>query len=229
MQTWEQVKDRRFGDTWQPYELEQSFEAIAGGVACPGKQPGHAIIAGLRPVRQKDIYEIHVLDEVQSPDLWELLSRCHSMIPKYRISRMEDDSFRWYGDGLNSAMQAIAQKVNEEGRPLGVRRPESGELRIITSSRLLNMGERALPFILTELRRYLMDDRRELHLHGAKVAHTLHNIRQDEIADLRFGDQPSIEALAYAVLELRDTAAQLFAARFNPPKEQGPYDPMAFV
>ncbi len=228
MTIWEQVKDRRVGEIWQPYELRDCFVAIAGGVACPGKRPGFAIVAGLRPIQQKDFYEIDLLAEAESSDPYELLSKCQGLMTRYYIDRMEDTRFSWYGDGRNAAAQAIVRKLNDEGRPLGSHRPAWRELSIITAS-VLNMDEQAMPFMFSQLKQYTTVGRNQLHLHGCKAEYTMRAIRPEEIPGLVFGDYPDIEALGFVVSELRETAARMYEDKLNPPKQQEPYDPMQFV
>ena len=70
---WQQVKDRPLGYPWQTAELCHCFEAVRGGVAFPGKNPGFAVVAGLRRLRGDNIHEVCLLDEVESDDMGALL------------------------------------------------------------------------------------------------------------------------------------------------------------
>lgn len=70
------------------------------------------------------------------------------------------------------------------------------------------------PYILSEIKRLLKQDRRRLFLPGdSKIPAYLSGIEADEIPDLQLGDYPAIEALAFAVIEMlwderQDVSAQ---------------------
>jgi len=58
---WQEVKDRPLGYPWQTGEVCQCFEAVRGGVAWPGKNPGFAVVAGLRRIWDENSHVKHCL------------------------------------------------------------------------------------------------------------------------------------------------------------------------
>lgn len=216
----EQVRDRPIGHVWQHGELERYFAAVAGGVAFPGKRPGFAVIAGLRPFRQKDHYEIHVLDEVESPDMGELLRSCHGLIAEYHIRMMERELFRWYGDTRNTAAVNLMHTINGDG-------PRETRLQITWAYPVLNVGQ-PYAFMLTRLKEYLGENRKQLFLRGSRTQHTLTEVPPDELAELTFGDYPPVEALAFVVMGLRNHAERMVAEKAQQRQPQEPYNPLTW-
>ncbi len=63
--------------------------------------------------------------------------------------------------------------------------------------------EHLYPYILAEIKGLINPEKRHLFLKDSKVANYLSGIEPGEVVDLQLGDFPAIEALAFAVLEMR--------------------------
>ena len=217
---WEQVKDRPIGHVWEHGELERHFAAVEGGLAFPGKRPGFAVVAGLRPFKEQGHYEIHVLDEVESPDLGELLRACHGLIAKYHIRMMERELFCWHGDTRNTAALTLIHTINGN-------RPRETRLQITWAYPVLNVGQ-PYAFMLTRLKEYLTADRKQLYLRGSRTQHTLTEVPPDELAELALGDFPPVEALSFAVMGLRNRADRIMQERVSRQQPPETYDPLTW-
>jgi hypothetical protein len=215
---WDQAKELPLGHPWNMDDLRYHFRAVWGGVAFPGKNPGFAVVAGLRPVQQKDVYEVHVLAEAESPDLGELLRQCRALGSAYHIGGLAtDEAFRWLGDWRNAAAGRVVQEVNGEGRPFygAMSRPGREQLQI-SSTPILDMKDQPYAFMLSLLRQNLAEGRKQLFLHGSRMQHYLTAIQPEDIFQLQFGAFPAIEAVSFVVAGLRDHAEQLLRARLSP-------------
>ena len=73
----------------------------------------------------------------------------------------------------------------------------------LTSTAMLSM-ERPYSYIIPQIKDLIREDRRQLYLKDSKIINYLGGIQAAEIADLELGDFPAIEALAFAVIEMRD-------------------------
>ena len=207
MMTWEQAKNLPIGHVWHHLDLWKYFAAIAGGVAYPGKRPGFAVVAGLRPVENERYHEIHVLDEAESSDLGELLRLCHGLIPKYH--GLPDQRFGWFGDWENTAAQTLIRDVNGAGGA-----PQSTDLDI-QSSPVLDM-EAPYPFIVARIHGYTLDKQKMLHLRNGLLESRLRELPLDGLSELPFGSYPAAEALAFVVEGLREEAQRLWNAMAHP-------------
>jgi hypothetical protein len=213
---WDQVRDRPIGHVWERAELRQYFEAIAGGVAYPGKRPGFGVIAGLRPIRGEGQYEIHILDEVESADLGELLRLCRGLIPKYQTG----EEFCWYGNWKNTAAETLIHELNSREKD------HAADLRIL-SSPILDM-ETPYSFMVARLRQYTTEGEKSLFLRGSQTATHLTDIQPEEIFELPLGSFPAVEALAFVVEGLRAEADSIFWDRQHPPeREPIDWDPLS--
>ena len=212
---WEQAKELPLGYPWSLDDLRQSFHAVWGGVAYPGKNPGFAVVAGLRPIQQKDIYEIHVLGEAESPDLGDLLRQCRGLASTYYIRGLAADKpFQWVGDWKNTAGQRIILEQNQEGQCW------SGRDRLMIGSTPILDMEQPYLYMVAKLKEYLRGGHKQLFLKGSRVVHYLTEIGPEDVSDLKFGAYPAVEALAFVVVGLRDHAEQTLRARMYPPRPQ---------
>ena len=149
---WEQAKDLPIGHVWDHRDLGKHFQVVAGGLAYPGKRPGFAVVAGLRPVHYEGQYEIHVLDEIESPDLGELLRLCRGLTPKYHRPPSPDEYFLWFGDYRNTAAQALIRDLNSP-----TSRFPTFDL-CIRSTSILNMAT-PYAFMVAKIREYTVSVR----------------------------------------------------------------------
>lgn len=189
---WRDVKEAELGRVFETKALKDCCKAVHGGVAWPGKRPGFAVVIAMDRTRHIDNYDVCVLDEYESFDIRELVRQCSVLDFKYLPEH-------WIGDWKNDAAQQFIQETQGENR---------------TQDRQLNLSwtpmldmEQLYPYILAEIRKLLAGDHRQLLLKDSKTRSYLSEIEGSEIADLERGAYPAIEALAFAVIEMRCWAA----------------------
>ena len=192
MLTWEDVKEAELGRTFDIKALKDCCKEVYGGVSWPGKRPGFAVVVGMDPKKHLDSHDVVILDEFESFDMRQLVRQCGVLDFKYLPGQ-------WIGDWKNDAANKFLSEMNDE--------PKDGNRR---SERQLDLGltpmfdmEQLYPYILAEIRRLLAPDHRQLSLKDSKVRGYLSEIEGSDIADLERGAYPSIEALAFAVIEMR--------------------------
>ena len=206
---WEQAKNLPIGHVWHHRDLWKHFAAVAGGVAYPGRRPGFAVVAGLRPVGSERHHEIYVLDEVESPDLGQLLRLCHGLIPKYHDPALPDELFRWFGDWQNTAAETLIRDLNATAS--GSRMHDLD----VRSATVLKM-ETPYAFMVAKLCDYTREGQKTLHLRGSRVTSCLTEIPQGELSELAFGSYPAVEALAFVVEGLRKEAKNIWHRMRHP-------------
>ncbi len=206
--SWEQIKDYKIGRVWSRDELQQCFVAVLGGVALPDKQPGFAVVAGLRPVRERgENYRIHILAEFESYDSRELLRRCAGFSESYNIRSRENESFQWVGDGKNTALQAIVNEIHEDRRSSRSGSADESRDRLLIVNTAILLDATAYQFMVPTLKSYRDPKREQVTLHGSTLEERLHQIGEaEDLTELRLGAYPAIEALAFVVQELRHKA-----------------------
>lgn len=188
MLEWKDVKNARLGEPFENKALKSCCKAVYGGVSWPGKRPGFAVVIAMDRTRRIDNHDVCLLDEFESFDIRELVRQCSVLDFKYLPDQ-------WIGDWKNDAAQQFMQQLESENRTHG--RPLN-----LSWTAMFDM-EQLYPYILAEIRRLLSTDRRQLFLKDSKIRGYLIEIAGGEIADLQRGDHPAIEALAFAVIEMR--------------------------
>jgi len=178
----------KLGQSFDSKGLERCCKAVYGGIAWPGKRPGFTVVVTMDRFEQygTQIYEICLLDEVESQNMWELVKQCGTLDFKYNPSV-------WIGDNKNPTADQFIRDINSEthGRSLSIQRTS-----------MLDM-DRPYQHILQNIGHMLNDERRELFLKGSRIVEYLREIREDAEIELELGEYPAIEALAYAVLEMK--------------------------
>lgn len=192
----EELRTLPLDHAWTPEVLRENFAAVMGGVAYPGKRPGHAVVAGLCHPRAKDDIEIHVLAETESPDLGDLLRTCRALGQKFRPAGMRPhDFFHWIGDGRHVGAGEIIWRLNQEPGN------EYNQLSIEPTTLLDDPTPYLTMFaLLSDLTK---PETKRLYLHGSKVEPAMHEIPPGEVAETKLGTAPGIEALAFVVAGLR--------------------------
>lgn len=192
----EELRTLPLDHPWTPEALRENFAAVMGGVAYPGRRPGHAVIAGLCPPRDKDDFEAHVLAEAESRDLGDLLRACRALGRQYRLAgTLRHEPFRWIGDGKHVGANEILWRLNKEA--------ERGAAPLSIETTTLIDGPQPYLAMFATLSEYVKPDRKRLYLHGSRAALAMNEVPPDEVADVRLGDYPAVEALAYVVDGLR--------------------------
>jgi hypothetical protein len=190
------VKTAELRQTFSYRELRNQCKAVWGGVSWPGKSPGCAVVVGMGHKRHLDSYDIYLLDEYESFDTRQLVRQCGALDYKYSPEQ-------WIGDYKNDAASRFIQEMNDEYEQANLYGPTVHRWRFnLNSTQMLDM-ENLYPYIMGQIRELVHKDRKQLFLKDGKVASYMLSIEESEIATLELGDYPAIEALAFAVLEMR--------------------------
>lgn len=175
-------------------ELTNQCKVVYGGVAWPGKQQGFAVIIAMMYEQHLDSHDIYLLEEYESFDTRELVRQCGAMDARYKPAM-------WIGDNRNNAADRFIREMDDElqspATPTAARRSF-----YICPTMMLEMNQ-LYAYMLPQLKMILDPERRVLFLKNSKVLDYLANIEEKEVADLQFGAYPAIEALAFAVIEMR--------------------------
>lgn len=214
---WQQVKDRPLGYPWQTAELCHCFEAVRGGVAFPGKNPGFAVVAGLRRLRGDNIHEVCLLDEVESDDMGALLRQCAGLGYKYQMD-LARQCFEWIGDAKNTAASEICCEIADESQRRGPGEP------VIVSSPITDMGPGAYGYMVSAIKQYATAEHKELFLNESKAELYLQQVKPSDIVDLHFGAFPAIEAVAFVLMDLREHAQTVLRDLVTPKKRSARVD-----
>jgi hypothetical protein len=186
----EELKEAELGQTFDLEKLQGRCKSIYIASSWPDKRPGFVVAvasaSGKDEVCPRD--EIYLLDEFESWSLREVVMQCGVFNLKYRPKR-------WVCDWKNSA---AARFINEVGSSHPSEPFELLEMKPL------------YPYILDEIRRLLTPDRRLLFLpDNSKIRGYLGEIEPGEIAELELGAYPAIEALAFAIIEMRQDARNI--------------------
>lgn len=191
------IKTAKLGE-FSHKELKEQCKAIYGGVAWPGEGPGFAVVIGTDKEKHFDSHDIYLLDEFESMDVRELVRQCGVLDFKYQPKR-------WIGDNKNDAADRFIREMNDEFADEVNENflSESDRRRLyVCSTQILDM-KCPYQFILAELKQLLNKERRQLFLKDSKIGDYLGGIEPSQISTLEFGAFPAIEALAFAVIEMR--------------------------
>lgn len=175
-------------------ELSNQCKVIYGGVAWPGKQPGFAVIVAMVYEQHLDSHDIYLLEEYESFDTRELVRQCGAMDTRYKPAMR-------IGDNRNNAADRLINEMADE-----LKSPTKSMVTrrsfYVCPTTMTEMNQ-LYAYMLPKLKRLLEPERRVLFLKDSKVLTYLIAIEESEIADLQFGAYPAIEALAFAVIEMR--------------------------
>jgi len=213
---WEDVKKAKLGESFDIRELKHCCKAIYGGVSFPGQREGFAVVVAMDRARHLDSHDVCLLDEYESFDIRELIRQCGVLNFKYRPNR-------WIGDCQKDAARQFILEMNNE-HP-NERRRQFG----LSWTPLFDM-EALYPYIMAEIKRLRTEDRRQLFLpDDSKILGYMNGIEESEITSLTFGDYPSIEALAFAVIAMRRWAEEEYRDRHaRPDDDDDDYNRLSF-
>ena len=183
------IRTAPLGHEFTQAELKGQCRAIYGGVAWPGKREGYAVVIAMDKEKHGDSYDIYLLDEAESFDIRELVHTCDALDQRYEPKI-------WLGDFSNDAAYPYIGKLNAERHGKKMRRFNFYRTPLLDKEHLYQ-------FILSEIKGLLNPENRQLFLKDSKVATFLSGIELEEAVDLQLGDYPAIEALAFAVIEMR--------------------------
>jgi len=211
-----EAKTIKLGQEFSQEELKLKFKAIYGGVAWPGKRPGFAVVTAMGHAEHFDNFDIFLLDEYESFDMRELVRQCGVLDFKYLPSL-------WFGDGLNNAADLFIKEMNRETENKEQERLTSISLSFDRTTNIAPLHRRQFnvcptpildmhhpfPYILPKIKRLLDKERRQLFMEGSKILDYLAGIQTQEISSMEFGEFPAIEALGFAVIEMRQYGSQI--------------------
>ena len=176
-------------------ELTNQCKAIVGGVSWPTQQPGFAVIVGMLYEKHFDSHDIYLLGEWESFDTRELVRQCGAMDAQYK-------PLAWFGDARNDAADRLIKEMDAElqspATSLNLRRS------FYLCPTMLAEIKPLYSYILPHIKSLLDPQRRMLFLKESKTISYLAAIEEAQVADLTFGAYPAIEALAFAVIELKN-------------------------
>lgn len=184
------------------------YYAKYGAFSLPGKRPGCVLVIAMDEHRHQDGRDIHLLDEFESWNCRELVQRVFQL-----------DEFNgpkeWIGDAQHVAVKEILYELNKNRRT-GIYSRRKG-IRPVTPRIIEDGHEKPYQYILDEIKKLRDIDHRQLYMDdGSLVLQYMGEIAPDEIAELKLGAYPAIEALAYAVIEMRKWERDEFEALMNP-------------
>lgn len=162
----------------------KSFRKQCGALALPGKRPGCVCIVGI-----VDTMDIFLLGEFESWDCRELVQKCFHLNDTYEPQR-------WVGDENHGSLRGILTELNRS-------RDRGRTINPVTPEVILDKYEQPYLYLLPEIKRMRDSERRLLHLDdGSAVLRYMAEILPDEIADLKMGAFPVLEAMAFAIIEV---------------------------
>ena len=184
------MKITPLGHEFTQAELKKQCRAIYGGVSFPGRNPGFAVVIAMDKEKHRDSYDIYLLDETESFDIRELVEKCDVLDQRYEPKI-------WMGDQNNDGAYPFIRELNAERYEKQARRYNFHRTPLLDKDHLY-------PYILAEVKGLLDPEKRQLFLKESKVANYLSGIEPGEVVDLRLGDFPAVEALAFAVIEMNN-------------------------
>lgn len=173
------------------WDINKASRAIYGGVSWPGKRPGFAVVVAMDKHRRFESYDVCLLAEYESSSVRELVRQAGGVLD-YTY-----EPTRWIGDWKNDAADKFIREMNKERT-----KQETKYSPALTP--MLEM-ENLYPFMLDELKRLLDKKHRQLFLKDSKILLNLSEIEAEDIAELKLGDYPAIEALCFAVFSMKDS------------------------
>jgi len=191
----EDIKTTPLNHAHTDVELRNQSKVICGGVSWPAKRPGFAVIVALLYEKHFDTHDIYLFAKYESFNMRKLARRCGAMDARYKPAM-------WIGDNRNNAADSFIRELADElqapATPAAARRP-----LCLCPTMMLEMNQ-LYAYILPHLRNQLEPGRKLVFLKTSKVLDYLADIEEKEIEDLQLGDFPAIEALAFAVIEMRN-------------------------
>ena len=185
----DQIKELPINATYDHLMPTPDRRYIYGGVAWPGKRAGFAIVVLMDSKKHFDGHDVCLIAEHETASTRELVRQIAVLDDKF----MPD---RWVGDNRNDAADKFIKELEAD---VGRDRRRSKLMFVHTSMLEMDYFYR---YALDEIKRLLGKDRRMLFLKDSIIPNYLSDIEEDVITELKHGDYPGIEALAYAVITI---------------------------
>lgn len=160
------------------------YRKIYGALAAPGKGRGFAVIVGKEKLAAERVV---LLEEIEAGDIRQLVRECAALDYFYHPEV-------WFGDTDNPTLTDFIREANKDNeapgdRPFKLRR-----------TKLLDKKNDLFSYILPMLRNLI--ERGHLILKDGMTKTFLSQPQEADLSTIEMGDYPSIEALAFAVLEI---------------------------
>ena len=148
---------------------------------------------------------LYVVTEYESLDMRELALHCMVL----------DQSFppgKWVGDSERTEVVQLLSELHRDGG-------KSFQINPLWPWLL----ESTSPYqaMLPKIRMPLKQDRKKLFLRGSTVQNSLNEINDHEISEMKFGQFPAIEALAFAVMGANELGEMAQRQYYNPKGDRG--------
>jgi len=154
--------------------------------------------------RHQNGRDIHLLDEFESWDCRELIQKCFQY---HEIHEPRE----WIGDGDHGAVKNTLYAMNQG------RRRRRNDVYFVTPMIIQDAYDQPYLYMLPEIKRLRDSEHRQLYFNDdSQVIRYMAEIRPDEMAELLLGAYPAIEALAFAVIEIRHWEQQEYEALRRP-------------
>ena len=173
---------------------DKKYKRIYAGVAWPGERPGFAVILG---EEREGVNNLIFLDEIEAGDIRSLIRQCGAMDYYYRPDA-------WYGETKNSAAMEFIREMNKDNSSLETGRAGAKKF-ILRRSRQLD-SENPFEFFFPRLKSMLEPKNRRLFLKESKLKAYMYQPQEADLAGMKWGMYPAIEALALVALELDEAS-----------------------
>ncbi len=201
------ILDTPIGTSFNGGDMLDSVHAVWGGVAWPAERKGYAVIIAATRELHMGGHDIYLLDEFETNDTRELVRQCAALSDKHWLNfapnRRRGRMGRWIGDKRNEPGSKFIQEMNEDFRKF--HKPDTPEYRPelrLYPTTICEM-DNLYSFMLPRVKELINPNRRRLFLKQSDILGYLNELDGDEIAELKLGAYPAIEALAFAVIGLQ--------------------------
>lgn len=210
----------QIGEVLNKNEMRGRCLTVWGGVAWPGKRPGFVVVLLMDNKQHLGGHDIFLIDEFESFDTRELVRQIGAMDVKYGILGYEqydpESMDSWIGDNTNDAADSFIAEMNDQI-------DRKHEQMILSYTMLLEM-KNVYSYILPFIKDLLNTEKRLLFLKDSKVIDYLSEIEEIDMAELKIGDYPAIEALGFTAIEMQN---QVASNKSMPEKKDSyNYDPL---
>ncbi|KKL62879.1 hypothetical protein LCGC14_2180720 [marine sediment metagenome] len=216
------IRQSEIGHVFSYMELIRATKAVWGAISWPSSEkPGFVVVVGARHKRLEGGYELAILEEFDSFNVRELVRQCIAMDLKYwlswpRTEQSGDPKGQWLADNINDAAELFLKEGQEAFKHTIHRRHHknaklfksrtSPDLRLTLHRTVLLDMANLYEFIIPQLLQWLLPERQLLYLKESKTWLDFNDfdaLDASDIAGLKIGDRPALEALGFVCVELQ--------------------------
>jgi len=176
-------------------ELVDQCKVVYGGVSWPSKRQGCAVVVAMTNKKHYDTNDMYLLAEYESFDTRKLIRKCAALDTQFKPAL-------WIGDDKNETADKFIQELRVELKNQA--RSGAAVRNIVLSTSMILEIRKLYSYILPKLKELLDPEHRVLFLKNSNIVNYLSLIEQEEIVELEQGEFPAIEALALAVIEMKN-------------------------